>query len=494
MIKRYKSSKHFLKIVSLFLLVSMFAGLISCKTPDVPTDKNESDTLTKNFGSTESVTSIDDIYPYPEHNFGGAVIKVLARNDGYGGQDYEDILVEEMNGEVLNDAVYKRTATVEEKYNVKLEITYDKDPSILTSKNVMAGEDAYQFLQEKLIKLQPLAVQNNLIDFNIIAAITLEAPWYNQNMIKDLAINKKVTALGGDMTVSDKSGVMVTVFNKKMVVENGMEDMYQIVRGGKWTLDKLHELIKITSKDLNGDGKMTLKDDRWGFMAENLVDWTLLTGSGNRLAALDENGIPYITAKTPKFLSDLDRILDIMYDKKSRVKSELIEDYYNVFMDNRNFLQINAMSTIFMMRGMENDFGIIPIPKLDEQQPDYITTMSPFVSRFIAVPSTCQEVEMTGAVIDAMARESANTVMPAYYGNLLNNKIARDEESVEMLKIIFDSVIYDIGAVYNWGNLWLMHQQFIDSGSRDYVSFFEKHEPEIQKALDDTINEMLNHN
>ena len=90
-----------------------------------------------------------------------------------------------------------------------------------------------------------------------------------------------------------------------------------------------------------------------------------------------------------------------------------------------------------------------------------------------------------------MARESTNTVMPAYYDNLLNNKIARDDESIEMLKITFGSVVYDIGAVYNWGGLWLMHQGFINSKSRDYVSFYEKNASAIQAALDITIEEMF---
>ncbi|MCL2813425.1 MAG: hypothetical protein FWD23_02370 [Oscillospiraceae bacterium] len=484
-------SQNILKFVLLILPIVLFASLISCNAPDASNAQNDP---AQKETAAQITTSIEELYPYPEYDFGGGTIKILARRDGANGQqDFEDICVEEMNGEVLNDAVYTRTLRVEEKYNVKFDITYNADPSALTAKNVKANDDAYQILQEKLIFLQQtLGTQNYLYDFNKIDGVTLEAPWYNRNLIKDLAINKKVTALGGDMEISDKSGLDVTVFNKKMAADYGLEDLYQTVRDGKWTLDKLQELMRATSRDLNGDGKMTLGDDQWGFMAEDFTGWIFSVSSGNRLAALDDNGIPYITANTPKAVSDWDKILDIMHDKENRILALTIEEYVETFMNNRNFLQANALCIILMMRAMEQDFGIIPMPKYDEAQKDYITPMSPYVSRFIAVPVTCANTETVGAVIDALAREGTNTVMPAYYDNLINNKIARDEESIEMLKMIFDTVVYDIGSIYNWGNLWFIHQQFVKDGTKDYVSVFEKNAPAIQKAMEKTIEMMQN--
>ena len=487
--------KKFIGTVLLFIviLISLCVNVISCNTADTAEDANSP---AENAAATKSATSVEDIYPYAEHDFGGETIKVLARRDGANGQqDFEDICVEEMNGDVLNDAVYQRTLAVEEKYNVKIEVTYVEDSAGMTAKNVKANEDAYQIIQEKLIYLsQTLGAQNYLVDFNKIDSVTLEAPWYNQNLIKNLAINKKVTALGGDMAISDKSGPSVTVFNKKMLVDYGLEDLYQTVRDGRWTLDKLHELMKKTSRDLNGDGKMTLQDDQWGLMAEDFIGWTLSVGSGNRLAALDDDGLPYITANAPKAVSDWDKIMDIMYDKENRtLHPTSIEAYVETFMNNRNFLQIQSICIIYMMRGMEQDFGIVPVPKYDEAQKSYITPTSPYVTRLIAVPVTCRNTETVGAVIDALSREGTNTVVPAYYDNLLNNKVARDNESIEMLKMIFDSVIYDIGSVYNWGNLWFMNQIFVANEGRDYVSAYEKNESAILKAMEKTIEAMVNH-
>jgi len=103
------------------------------------------------------------------------------------------------------------------------------------------------------------------------------------------------------------------------------------------------------------------------------------------------------------------------------------------------------------------------------------------------MPSTCGNPEMVGAVIDAMSRESVNTIAPAYYDNLLNQKIARDEESIEMVKMIFDSMIYDIGSVFNWGGIWDLQHNFISTKQQDLSGFYDKYAGKVATALEKTI-------
>jgi hypothetical protein len=336
-----------------------------------------------------------------------------------------------------------------------------------------------------------LATQNFLIDLNTIGSMNLDAPWYNQNAIKDLAINNKVTAFGGDMTVSDKSGVIFSVFNKRMSADFGLENPYALVREGKWTLDKFYEIMTQVSVDLNGDGMMRIQDDQFGLICEHYAGWMLAVASGNRLAALDENGLPFMTHLNEKNINDYGRILRILHDQESRAHVSSPQQQREVFEDNRALFSIGMLSSIASLRGMEEDFGMIPLPKQDENQREYITTISPWVSRFTAMPSTAGNPEMVGAVIDAMSRESTNTVVPAYYNNLLENKIARDEESVEMLKMIFDSVIYDVGSVFNWAGIWDQQEAFIASRREDYIGYHERLESRLETEIQRTIDAML---
>ena len=58
------------------------------------------------------------------------------------------IIMEELNGDVLNDAFFNRNQMLMEKYNFVLkvdEINHYQIPTILQT-NVLAGDDAYQIL------------------------------------------------------------------------------------------------------------------------------------------------------------------------------------------------------------------------------------------------------------------------------------------------------------------------------------------------------------
>ena len=58
------------------------------------------------------------------------------------------IIMEELNGDVLNDAFFNRNQMLMEKYNFVLkvdEVNHYQNPTILQT-NVLAGDDAYQIL------------------------------------------------------------------------------------------------------------------------------------------------------------------------------------------------------------------------------------------------------------------------------------------------------------------------------------------------------------
>ena len=101
-------------------------------------------------------------------------------------------------------------------------------------------------------------------------------------------------------------------------------------------------------------------------------------------------------------------------------------------------------------RSMDTDFGVLPYPKLDENQDKYYT-MAEELSIMLTVPVTA-DAEFSSLILEAMAIESVNTVSPAFYDVCLNGKIVRDEESKEMLDILFENKVFDIGLVTGIGS------------------------------------------
>ena len=90
-------------------------------------------------------------------------------------------------------------------------------------------------------------------------------------------------------------------------------------------------------------------------------------------------------------------------------------------------------------RGLENiDVGFIPYPKLEEEQKEYFSRTAN-ISCLTYIPVTNNDLETTGAVLEAMAFFSSDTIMPTYFDRILTVKSTRDIQSEEMIPIIRNS-------------------------------------------------------
>ena len=74
------------------------------------------------------------------------------------------------------------------------------------------------------------------------------------------------------------------------------------------------------------------------------------------------------------------------------------------------------------LRDMKSDYGIIPMPKLDENQSEYSVFCHDGSSVF-ALPSTCRKADAASAVLEAMAAETYRTVTPAYFEIALEDQV-----------------------------------------------------------------------
>ena len=142
------------------------------------------------------------------------------------------------------------------------------------------------------------------------------------------------------------------------------------------------------------------------------------------------------------------------------------------------------------MRATEFDFGIVPYPKYDAAQDRYYSYVDGHAS-MMAIPLNLPNPEWTGMLIEEMSYLSYKDILPVYYDVVLNVKMVRDEESVEMLKILFDSKVFDPAYVMGldlWIDGWIRN---IESKKSDLVSFYEKKENSYNKTMQKNIDALL---
>ncbi len=94
-------------------------------------------------------------------------------------------------------------------------------------------------------------------------------------------------------------------------------------------------------------------------------------------------------------------------------------------------------------RQYEFDVGMLPMPKYDENQADYCQYADGGCLNLAAIPIDSKTPDDTALLLEAMSAESVDTLTKAYYDICVTGKSVRDEESVEMLDIIFRNYMID---------------------------------------------------
>jgi hypothetical protein len=190
-------------------------------------------------------------------------------------------------------------------------------------------------------------------------------------------------------------------------------------------------------------------------------------------------------------------------DKVLRLFFETEDGTYDYKMNGENLEQISirdmfargdaAMATLRileleseMMRGMEDEFGVVPMPKFDEAQTEYRTLLHDQFTVFSVLNTVTEErLDEVGAVLEAMASVSYRTVRPAYYETTLRTQIAKDLQSAEMFDLIIDNTYMDAGILYTIP-LSTFHDNFrriIGSGKNTVSSDYKRISTVTQKSL-----------
>jgi len=205
----------------------------------------------------------------------------------------------------------------------------------------------------------------------------------------------------------------------------------------------------------------------------------------------------------PKNLDVLDKAMNLLYKNTNPGVLNVQKDagggqetwrvlYYDGFMNNRALFMWIRMRVVEVFRGMDANFGIMPMPKYDEAQENYRSLVNPYTGVLLGVPKTASSPERTSIILEALSAESKYTLQPAYYDIVLNRKFTRDEESSDMLDIIFSTQVYDIGGVYSFGGVFSDFNGLASKEDRNIASYYDKKIANMEKAIQKVVDQFEN--
>ena len=152
-----------------------------------------------------------------------------------------------------------------------------------------------------------------------------------------------------------------------------------------------------------------------------------------------------------------------------------------IFQNGNVLYMAQLLSSAQVMRSMETDFGIIPMPKLDDTQDRYYTCVLENMT-VLGIPTSVKDPELSGLVLEMLAEEGYKSVVPTYFEKALGAKYVRDEQSNEMLDLILDTVWFDF-AYLNSVTIDSINHLFNSSLNGSLVSNFESRRPVFEEKL-----------
>ena len=283
------------------------------------------------------------------------------------------------------------------------------------------------------------------------------------------------------------------MFNKAMHENLSLDNIYSLVREGKWTNDAMLKMCEAAAADVNGDGTRTWQSDNFGLATTGMTILGLFYSTGEKLTARDSDGYPILTPDTGRMADAIVSSARILSNANLSVVAGIAPeaDVYameTMFEEGRALFYGEVMQCITRMRGSDTDFGLIPWPKLDEAQSGYYNLVHATAAKAVNIPATQRNPEMAGALLEAMAAKSMYTLTPAYFDVSMTYKYMRDEESAEMLSIILGSRCFDLGYIYNWGDMcWNVAEPIATGDTGTFASTWETFKGPFEAALNTTI-------
>ncbi len=483
------------RIIAFLLSGLMLVPLFACAEA---ADKDEITRDTDVIEETDPEETEDPVKPdLPDANFDGQVFRMVSRDDAYHiyPQHTRDLIAENITGDLINDEVYARNQRIADRYNISYylysenEVTNEEATIKAVEKSVVAGTDDYDLLCAHMIYGAASVLKGYYLDWNTIPFIDTAAPYWCQGAVEGYSIGNRLLLALSDMCVSSNDCTHCFLFNKELATEYNIENCYDLVNNNEWTFAKFRELTSNVTTDLNGDGKYN-KNDRFGYAAggtSGLLNY--LWAGGSQVCSKDENNYPYLDMMNERTVAIYDFLYELYMSDDCFVPHTTWADEANpnFFAENKALFMSEQVGIINNLRNMEKDFGILPYPKFNESQENYAHYVDGHAT-LMTIPMTVENQEFIGIIIEALSYDSYKNLRPIYYDTVTTTKYTRDEESGEMLNIIYNTRVFDFAYAYDDWKLSFAFSNMLSAKNNSFASFYAKNEKAENRRIDKVIN------
>jgi len=384
-----------------------------------------------------------------DHNFGGTTFTILSRTL----TSYEYI-GDDSTGDVVKTSVAKRNMDVEGRLGVKIEVVEaagnwgDRDSFISKVKTAYStGSKVYDMVSTHSAYIVNIGLSGYSYNMNELPGIDFSKKWWCPQYTDNVLIDGAIYSAVGDGGYTLYEYTMCTFFNKTLQAAYSIPDIYSIVESGDWTYEKMLEFAYLVSEDKNGSGKPDT-GDVFGMSMTNHNARMCQTVWDTQMTVADENGHQTINLNNERYIAAYEKLYDTVYKNNqyciyasegANLTTEFTQDHILFFTE--------KLLEAAKMRDMDSEYGIVPFPKFDKDQQNYISSARDAMSA-ISIMRNIDNPELVGCVTEALAMYGWMDITPAYYETTLKYRYMSDPVAVSMLDLIRDTMRFDFAMTY----------------------------------------------
>lgn len=446
------------RLLALAFAGLMLLGLAACAKPNGPDSGTTDDT------SVVAEVTTDNLYlgyekdSLPETlNFNKETVKILYWSNA----ERPEFEIEEDadDSDRIIAAIKARNAAVQERLGVQFEWDGQKGANANRAdftkyvETQFSGSNYYDIIATYSRTSAMLATRGYLVDINTIGEsyLDFEKDWWPSTVIDTCSIGQSLYFISGDISTNTLHFMYGIYYNKELIANYNLEEPAELVQSDKWTISKLIDMTKDKYQDLNSNDTAD-KEDFYGFCTVNFHCDAFYTGSDLMLVEPDETKTLIISpdfsgekainlvAQLGTWLPTNDCIVNSSTYQIPFVSGQALFCQNRVYMaDAINKCGLNAVTW---------KYGIVPTPKYNEDQDNYITVMgNPFTLYGIGNGSDKQTIAT--AVLECWASEAYRRTTPAIFEVNMKLRYAKDNVDSQMFDILRNTVRYDLGRIFS---------------------------------------------
>ncbi len=440
-------------------------------------------------GDAGEITDLPDSFGEELRDFDGMKFNVLTKKNRGKGQAFNitDLVSEgELGDEAINEAVETRNANLYDVFGFIVERSQKgtqfgaKDAA---NEAMLKQDKTYKAFILGVAEGLSIACEGKLVNLTYSNYVDFSREYWDDAVINNLLLNGGAYIALGDINTTDEDCTMCVLFNKELWTElsgNDPKELYDLVKSGGWTL----QAMKNYSMQYHRKGGTSSTTDKWdptytgdgtyGCAVENGDPTVLLQASGNTVSKQDDYSA-YGFINNMQGNAEFYQAAQVMFDffggtdkyewqlnYERDVGNITGEDRWETVMrramkDDKVLFYMNHVGSIALLRDMDSDFGVLPLPKVTADQEMYGNTIQYSNATCYAIPAyTDEENEAAEYILEAMCYYSSESYFEAigsdgsrslkyaYRETVLKRKATRDDESMEMLDLVFNNRIFDI--------------------------------------------------